>query len=238
VGSLHAAKRRWSLAFGALDAAYKIFLKLGDRHHAGKSMIKRALFANNYGQTEVALKNSRAGLELIDPSQDSKLALMARYNQILFLADCGKFREADRAIFEGRAEFESVLGRAEAIRLRWLEGRVDAGLGRLASAERRLTEARDGFADLEMKFSAGVTSLELSHVCLRQKRVRAASDHALEAESMFRQLKIYPDQIVAVAILAECFRQRVATPMLVQDVITYLSRSEHNPGEKFELRRV
>ena len=238
VGSLYAAQRQWSLTFGALDAAHKTFLELGDRHHAGKALIKRALFANYNGQTEVALENNRAGLAIIDPLVDPKLETMAKYNQILFLADCGKFREADRAIFEGRAGFKSALGRAESIKLRWLEGRVDAGLGRFPSAERRLTEARDGFSELEMKFAAALISLELSHVCLRWKKARAAADHAFEAEAVFRELKIYREQIVAVAILAECFRQRVATPKLVQDVIAFVSRAEHNPGKTFELRPV
>jgi hypothetical protein len=238
VASLHAAQRRWSLANGALDAAAKIFLRLGDRHYAGKVHIQRALYQNNHGNSEAAIESNGTGLKLIDPEADPKLAVMATYNQILFLVDSGKYRDAERAIFEGRRGFEGRLGRVEKLKLLALEGKVDAGLGRFASAERRLTEARDGFAELGMTFAAALLSLELSHVCLQRKRVRAASDHAFEAVSAFRELKIHREQIVAVAILAECFRYRVATPTLVRDVITYVSRAEHNPGEPFKIRRV
>lgn len=238
VASLHAAQRRWIVADSALEAAAKIFLSLGVRHHAGKVHIQRALYQNNHGDSEAAIATNCAGLKLIDPEADSKLAVMARYNQILFLVDSEKYRAAERAIFEGRREFEASLGRVEKLKLIALEGKVDAGLGRFPSAERRLTEARDGFSELEMKFAAALISLELSHVCLRWKKARAASGHAFDAEASFRELKIYREQIVAVAILAECFRQRVATPKLVQDVIAFVSRAEHNPGKTFELRPV
>jgi tetratricopeptide (TPR) repeat protein len=237
VASLHAAQRRWSLSFSALDAAKKLLAQLEDRHSIGRVQLKRALYQSNDGRPEEALATNTEALRLIDAKFDPKLALKAKYNQILFLADCGKYREAERAIFEGRREFEASLGHVEKIRLKWLEGRIDAGLERFPSAERRLTEARDAFAELGMKFAAVLTSLELAHVCLRQKRVGQATEHALDAETVFRQLDIRREQIVAVATLAECFRQRVATPTLVQDVIAFVQRAEHHPGEEFEIRR-
>jgi hypothetical protein len=143
-------------------------------------------------------------LELIDHEADPKLALMAKYNQIFFLVDCGKYREAVRNLFAARRDFGRQLGRVEKLKLLAVEGKIDAGLGRFANAERRLSEARDGFSELRMTYAVALTDLELSLVYLQRKKAQAASEHALEAESSFRELKIRREQIGAVAILTEC----------------------------------
>lgn len=235
--SLHGSQRRFSLAYGALDAAHGLFTELGDRHCAGKVLIKKALYAHLHGHSEVAVEENKAGLALIDPREEPKLAVIARYNQAEFLAACGQYREAERQIFDSRRELETGFGRVEKLKLKGLEAKIDAGLGRFPSSERRFVEARDGFARLGMKFHAVLMDLELAHLLLRQERTEEAAAYALEAEQVFHQLQIHREMLVAVATLAECFRQRLATPAMVEDVISFVVRAEHNPDEKFEIRR-
>jgi hypothetical protein len=234
--SLHGTQRHFDLAYRALDEAYRLFIDLGDRHCAGRVLIKKALYAHLDGRSEKALEDNRAGLALIDPEEDPRLAVMARYNQSEFLVQCGEYQEAERKLFELRPELEASLGRMEKLKLQGLEAKIDAGLGRFAAAERRFLEARDGFARLDMKLAAVLMSLELAHLCLLQKRAREAAAHTLEAEQVFRHLQIHREMLAAVVTLAECFRQEVATPAIVEDVIAFMVRAEHNPGEKFEVQ--
>lgn len=235
--SLHGTRRRFDEAYVALGSAFALFMELGDRNCAGKALIKKALYAHVHGHSEVAAKENRAGLELIDADEEPKLAVIARYNQVEFLSACGQFREAERQLFESRSAIEAALGRVEKTKLAWLEARIDAGLDRFESAERRFLSAREGFAVLGMQYHAVVMGLELSHLLLRQGRTDEAASFALEAEQVCQQVQVQREMLAAVATLAECFRRKLATPALVAEVISFAVQAEHDPGASLESRR-
>lgn len=235
--SLHGALRRFDEAYVALNSAFALFMELGDRHCAGKALIKKALYAHYHGHSEVAAKENRAGLELIDPAEEPRLVVLARYNQAEFLSASGQFGEAERHLFEFRHEIEASLGRVEKTKLAWLEARIDAGLGRFASAERRILGARDAFAELGMRFHAGVMGLELALLLLRQGRTAEAAAFASEAELVFQQLQIQREMLAAVATLAECLRRKLATPAMVEEVISCMVKAEQSPGDRSEAHR-
>jgi len=93
----------------------------------------------------LAVDYLQAGIGKLDPGRDPELAAITEYLLIHTVVDCGNFREAsERLLASGLREAfaEDPLNLAK---LRWLEGRIAAGLGKLPRAERALLQVREQF---------------------------------------------------------------------------------------------
>lgn len=232
--SYYGTRREFPLAFAALEAAHDLYLSVEDRHRAGRTLIKKAIYKHYSGKSEEAKVLNQQGLALIDESREPGLALIAGINHLWFLVACGRFREAAAALFKIRPACVAQGGQVQRIRLRWLEGQIDAGQGELARAAGIFCDVRKEFIRLEMGFHAALTSLDLSLLCMRQKRTRDAWDWALEAEQMFAALEIQREALAAVAVLTRCFQQGKATLPLLESVVDFVRRSETGLDERFE----
>ena len=221
--SLFGTLRQFPLALQALTMLAGLHRDAGDDHLAGRALITKALYLFYQGQAEEACTTIAEGLALIDRDRDPSLALVAAFDQILFLVDCGRFQEAKRALFENRPRFTDQ-GRVAKLKLRGIEGRISYGLRRLKSAEIAFREAKEGFAGVEMGFACALTGLDLAMTLLRLGRREEAVREGLESSATFTALGIHREILGAARLLEEICRAEITDLKMLEATAQYLRR--------------
>jgi tetratricopeptide (TPR) repeat protein len=234
--SLHRARRELSQAQAALAVACSIYLRYGQRHMAGRTLLNQALFASAAGEPEMALRLVAEGLSLVEENLDPELVVWAIHNQICFLVDAGHYDEARKLLFLNRGRLLQAEGRVPALKMLWVEGRIDAGRGQLARAEATFRETREGFEALGLGYQAASATLDLATAVLRQGRAAEARGLVLEAAEAFTALRIQRDALMAVLYLKETFTCGAAEVPLLEEVAAFLRRAEHGGSARFEPR--
>lgn len=231
--SLRKDQRRLDVAVEALDTAGRLYREAGETHLAGRVLITKGICTAHLGCSKEAAEILQEGLAAIDPARDPQLAVSGRYNYIHSLADCAQYRKASRFLLE------SGLGEAFAaeplnlLKLRWLEGRIHAGLGRLEKAEAALAAARAGFFEKNQHYDAALAGLDLLGVWLRQDRAAEARALAEDVLETFNDLGIQSEALKALRYLREACRRQAATPALVQTVAGFLRQLSWQPLLRF-----
>ena len=237
---LHASflgsRRRFGLAFSTLDVVVALYLDLGERHLAGRTLIIKAMYSHYGGQSEDAIRLSQEGIPLLEKDREPELTFFAAHNRILFLVACGRFREAKKELFLYGADFKNVEGKVYHLKLRWLQAQVSAGLEEWESAEVAFLEAKDGFERAGMTFHAALASLDLSLLWMRQGQSRDAEALGREAADVFIALGIQREALGCVMILKEAFKKRKATVVLLEGVVEFLRQSQIDPDARFTPR--
>ncbi|HEX4966733.1 MAG TPA: hypothetical protein VF173_38335 [Thermoanaerobaculia bacterium] len=228
--SLMGDLRRFDLAETALDLVLSIHRRRGDEHSTGRALISKGMYAGYQGNAEESVRLIEEGLDLIDEERDPRLVLIAFHNLARFLMDCGRLREARIALFKAKARGIDLGGRINELKLRWLEGQVNAGLGELERAELALAEVKQGFEEAGLGYKAALAGLELASVMLRQKRTTPAIAEVLAAVETFLSLGIAREVTASVLLLRKSFERKAADAVLLEYVIGLLRRSDEAPA--------
>jgi len=229
--------RRWfKLALKSLDAVHAFHMRNGNRHMAGRALVTKGLYTIYSGQPEKALKLLVTALSLIDEEIDPELASDAHQNHIRALIESGQFQEARKALFQNAARFKDFAGKINRIKIGWMRATIDAGLESFQSAELGFQKARRGLRAAGMDFHVALVSLEMSLLHLRQARTAEARKEASKAAKVFRKLKVHRELLVAMGVVQRSFEIGAANVTLLESVIEYVRRAEHDPGLRFEPR--
>ncbi|MES1245573.1 MAG: tetratricopeptide repeat protein [Acidobacteriota bacterium] len=232
--SLRNTQGRFDEAARLLDRCFDLYREAGDRHQQGRTLILKGMVVGEGPRLREAIRLLRRGLDRIDPALEPRLVLAARHNLIWFLNDLGKHQEALALLEQSRSLYLEVGNRMHLARLRWLEGRIALGLGRLDAAERSLSITRGAFLEQEISFDAAMVSLDLAVVHARRGDAVAVKRIVSEIVPVFQACQVHPEAIAALLLFREASEaERVASGFLDR-MATYLRRSRHNPELRFE----
>jgi tetratricopeptide (TPR) repeat protein len=234
--SLAADSRNFALACNTLSFVYKFHLRKGNKHLAGRALIKRGLYIGYAGQPEQAIRITRAGLRLIDQKLDPGLVVAGVHNVLWFLVECREFREARKVLFSHRPNYQEG-SRINLLRLRWLEARIHAGLAELDSAMSSLRALTVDFKEVGRGYDSALAALDLAEVLLKRKEATEAREIILKAVNVFKELGIDRERLMAVVLLRYAIEQGTAAFALAEmlaEVTAFLRRAEHDPNAKFE----
>jgi tetratricopeptide (TPR) repeat protein len=234
LASYYGARRRFEMARTALDVTLGIYRRQGDRQLAGRALLKMGTYTGYAGRPEEAIRLTREGLARLDEEREPGLVFIAVHNLARWLTDCGQFREARKLLWQNRARQEHAGGALNQLKIRWLEGEINAGLGELERAETAFHTVRDGFAEAGLRYTAAVASLDLATVWLRQGRDAEARQLALAAAEVFLALGIHREALGAVLILQKALEVSQASAALLESVARFLRRAEDDPTARFE----
>lgn len=227
-------RRRFQEAAAGLKKVYRGYRSLGDRHLAGRTLVQLGICATYAGHPEQALAILRRSLDLIDAARNPSVAYAAAHSQVSILCDCGRFREAERQLFELRPFQQAQGGRINRLKLRWLEGRIDAGQEKLERAEATLLEVQEGMTAIGRAYDAALASLDLAAVLMGRGNTRQAREAALTAYRVFAALQIHREALTSLVVLRNAFEAGMATRVMVEKVASFLRRLESDPEAKFE----
>ena len=222
--SVFRAQRRFPEAYAALDACRDLYLSLGERHLAGRTLIKKVATLVLEGSAETALAVAAEAFPLVDGQRDPELVLFLAHNALLALVDVGRHEKAAALLWRVRRLNRADITAVDQVRLVGLEARIEAAAGRLDRAEHLFREAFEGFMGAGRSYPAALVAIDLSGVLLaagRPGEVLPLLDDALE---LFRLLKIDREAMAAVVLLRQAAAQGEATTALARATVAMLDR--------------
>ncbi len=228
--SLLADSRHFEAACEALDVVYKTQLQHGDRHLAGRALIKKGLYIDYKGHPGGAIPVIRQGLTMIDGERDPSLLFAALHNLARCLMEIGQLRSARSLLWENRRRYKQELGRVNDLKLLWLQAQIDLGLGDRERAKERFCSVKDGFWEARLPYKEALVSLELALVYANEGRAAEARTLGMEAAEVFLSLGIERESMSAVLLLRRAFELRVLPVALLTSVLEFLRETEKGPG--------
>ena len=201
--SLARAQRRFDEALELLRLATTIFLKSGEHHRAGSSMVTMSIVHNHRGDPERAIQVLSDALGLIDAEKDPRLMLYARHNLTIYLADLGRIEEAQAEYHKNRALYRDFSDEWTQNRRKWVKAKITRGLGRSKQAETLFLQARAGFLAEEAIYDTALVSLELTTLYAEQGRIAEVKSLAQEMVPIFASRQIHREALAAVSFFLQ-----------------------------------
>jgi tetratricopeptide (TPR) repeat protein len=230
---LRRAQHRFEESLELLEDAIAIYREVNEPHLQGRALLVKGLALRYKGDLKGAADCFRTSLFLLDGPREPRLLVSGQYNLIGCLQDAGRNSEAAALIPDAKKMIEQVGFRADLMRLRWLEGRVLASLGRLAEAEEALTEVRETFIEDGVAFDAALVSLDLATIYLRQDRSAETRLLAEEILPIFQAREIYQEALASLIVFQRAVEREQLTLGLVQEIASYLEEARNNPHLRF-----
>lgn len=198
--SLRVAQARYEEAASLLDQAVALQQEANQSEALARALIKRASVARHLEHSDAALEDLARARALVDPQRNPFLYLCSVIGEVPILIDREQFEEAGRTLTSAEDAFEAANERWWELRFRYLQGRVEFGLGNLQRAERLLGDARSGFLEAGLPQDTANASLDLALVHLAQGRTADVRRLTSEIAPVFRSLGVPRDAMAALAL--------------------------------------
>jgi tetratricopeptide (TPR) repeat protein len=228
--SLRKAQRRLDEACRLLDRVHRAYMKIGERHLAGRALMKKGITLELQKRPAEALRSLRKAITLIDAERDPQLHAAAHHSILKTLVDSERYAEAGKLLLESDLRRKFSGDPLNLLRLRWVEAKILAGRGRLKDAETVLAEVRHGFLEHRLAYVAAVAGLDQAEVMLRQgKKV-----HELACDILARceEHAVDPEAVQALVVYEVLCANGVATVRATRTVRDYVEQFQDNPGKR------
>ena len=254
------SKRRWRTGsandsslldetrlFG-MEASLRIEQRLLDE---GLSLLNQALMVSTRGDERDRLLIQKARtLEFLDQYEeaisilrqmspdceinDLRLGWLQRFTWMANLCHLGRHQEAEAMLPKLRTLTLSLGNALDAIRLRWLEGRILAGLGRRVEGIEILSGVSDEFTALGIAFDTALAKLELAVLYMEEGRTAEVKILARQMGPVFQAQGVHQEALAALKLFREAVEQEVITLDLARRLANYFRRAQHNSGLQLE----
>ena len=231
--SLHRDLRQFDEAARLLDRVIAIHQKVGSWNLLGRALLQRSAICGETGDLETEMILLRRALDLMDPNDEPRSFLGARHNLITALNQSGRSREAFALLFHTRPLYFKMGDRLSLLRLRWLEGTVAVGLGRLEQAEVAFREVRDAYAEMSLDYDVALVSLEIAGLYVRQGRTADVLRLTEEMLVVFSAREIHREALQALTYLCNAARLEGVELSLVREVSEFFKELRVNPEARF-----
>lgn len=232
--SLYRDQRRFAEAGHALDRVIALYQELGQWHLLGRALKQRSMICGESGDLESEIVLLRRALDLLDPQEEPRTFLAARHNLILALNESGRSREAFVLLFHTRPLYLKMGDRMNLLRLRWVEGSVALGLGRIEQAAAAFREVRDSFVELGVDYDAALVSLDLASTYILQGHTGEVRQLAAEMLTVFQSRSIHREALAALLFFRQAAEVDQAGIGLVRRVSEFLKKVQSDPSLRFE----
>lgn len=213
--SLLRAQRRLGEAMALVEQALALYQEQDDAEGMGNAFLKKAKILEEQGNIPGAIEALRRSIGLAVPH--SRLDLYARHNLVLCLAQAGRYEEADRFLAEIRETFARGGQPLDLLRLRWAEGKVALGMGRLPDAETALREVQEELLARSMGYDAALVSLDLAVLFARERRTDDLKRLASEMLQVFESRDVHREAVAALLLFQNaCEEERLSVELAGQ----------------------
>jgi tetratricopeptide (TPR) repeat protein len=232
--SLLTKQRRFSKALGLLRRSMAIFLELGEKHRAGRTLVGMATVHSFAGEPEQAIFLLYRALPLIDAAREPRLLLIARHNLIDDLIETGQFMEAQKMLVKARPLYQRFPQSWFQNPRKWHEGKIARGLGRVDRAETFLLAARDGFLLSGAAYDTALVSFDLASLYAEQGRMAELKRLAEEMVPVFSSRQIHREALAALDYWRQAVEAEEAGAAVIARIAAFLKKAQHNPELRFQ----
>jgi len=230
--SLHIDLRQLPEALRLLDEAAQAAPQTGPIRARLLCKLSNAL--EQMGDSQGSIAALREGMAQIDRDAEPRLLCMLLFNFMESLCAVGRAAEAERMLPELRRLQTQVGSGLNQLRLRWLEGKIDAGLGHLDAAIAALSSVRAAFADEDIRYDEALAGMELAGLYLEQGRTADVKRLVREMEPVFRAKSVHEEAQKALRLFRRAVELETVTVELVRRIVVYLRRAQNDPKLRFE----
>jgi len=217
-----------------LASAYRRYLRIGERHMAGRVLLTRGSCRFLDGQPVEAIRHFRQALSLLDAGRDPQLIETAQHNLLDALADAGEFREASELLLQSGLRQKFADDPLNLLRLRWVEAKILAGHGRYAEAEKALSDVRASFRLRRLELVATIAGLDLAKVLFQQGKLDQLYKLVRELRVAAEAYQLQDSVSRALGTLEVTCQVQVVTLAMVEAVQRFFQRLQHNPRFNWE----
>jgi tetratricopeptide (TPR) repeat protein len=226
--SLFAIRSRFRSALEVFSRLHALHQRRGDRHHAGRTLIHAGGYLGYWGMPEMGLRLTSEGMAMIDAELDPDLQASTLLAYIDLLVDCRRFQEAGDQFRQHRSRMLAGQGLLLRLKVKTLEGRLEAGLGNLERAARSFTTASRRFRKAGSRRMAALIALELAAVRMRQGRFEEANPIIEDAVEQLAAIEAAGEALTALRLLRASRELSSITSSELQDVAELLRRSNRS----------
>lgn len=209
--ALRLTQGRTPEAVRLLRRAHRTYRRLGEPHLAARTLISLAAAYEKAGRLPAAIRAVYLGGRGLDPGREPELRLGAVHNLILYLHEAGYCWEALALLREAAPLYRLRAGHVRILRMRWLESRLLAGVGREGEAVETLEEVRRGFLAIGMGFDAALAALELAASHAGADRHEEVARLAAETYPVFLAEGIGGEALATLSLWLQAVERREAT---------------------------
>lgn len=222
LGSLRLDQRRWEEARTLVDRSLTLYQKSQDGHGAAKAFLQKAKILKLMGDVEGSIELLRTSDETIDPHREPRLYAYARQSLLTSLNLAGRSQEAECLLPGVRELYRAIAEPLDWLRLRWTEGEILQGLGRLDEAEAAYREVRQDFMVRNKSYDVALISLDLATVFASQGRTEELKRLAAELIAVFESQEIHREAMAALLLFQQACLEERATLELIREIAARL----------------
>jgi len=233
-GAFYKDQRKFGKAEEILDLAYRIYLKLGQRHLAGRVLISKGLNLVYAEQQREAIAYFEQGLAMVDVARDPQLFAAAHHNLLLALTGERRFQEASELLLKSGLRKVFARDPLNLLRLRGIEAMILAGRGRLVEAERAFGQIQEGFSARRLDLPAAVVGMERAKVLLQMGCRGEAHELSLDLYRRAQERNLSKAAVTAILTFEVACRYKKAEPEHAERVRRFLDRHQHDRHLRWE----
>lgn len=211
--SLRIKQDRFGEALALLDQA----LGTAEPAAMGALYIRKAHAQEESGDSAGALLTLETAKAHIDPVRQPRLHFARRFNRVGNLVNLKRHAEGRARLPQLQEMVLDLGGELDFWRVRWLEGRLAAGLDDRAVAITALEEVRREFAARDILYDVGLVTLELAALYLEAGRWSTVQAMARKAAVDFSRDGVEAEARVAMKLFCEAaVRERLTIQLLAE----------------------
>lgn len=189
----------------------------------------------NYEQAIAALQEASRWMTSQTPLH---LIFIQQKNLLVNLCHLGRHWEAERLLPEVWELGRDLGSESELVRLWWLQGRVDEGLGRLEEAQETLLRVQQEFRASGNVYDAALVALDRANLFLKRGETGMVKALVAEMAPVFNDEGVHLEAQKALRLFQEAAEREAVSRELVAQISKYLNRARRAPGLCFEPKRI
>jgi len=230
--SLRISLRQVPEALRLLDQAARVAPQTGSIQ--ARLLCKRANALYRMGDLAGSIAVLRKGLATIECEDEPRLFFMLQSNLAERLTETGQSAVAAE-MFPGLRRLQAHVGNGlNQIRMRWLEGKIEAGLGQIDQAIETLSWVRAALDSEEVRYDEAQAGMELAELYLKKDRTADVKRLVRLMEPVFRAQGVHEEARKALDLFRRAVETESATPALAGRVVAFLRRAQHDPELRFQ----
>ncbi len=232
-GSFLVARRRFAEADALLVRLVGRFRQRGERAHAGKLTLKRAIATAYAGEPDRALQLAYEALVFLKETESLEHRLNALQLIVAWNIQLGNVKEASECADLMRAQYRRHMGAIDRAKFLWLDARIHDGTLRRNVAEGLFRRAKAQFERLGLPFQAALVGLDLAVMLVERRRAAEARELiATELVPTFRSIGIAREGLASLVLLERATEAATLDAALIRSVLRDLERAGPHPGPK------
>jgi tetratricopeptide (TPR) repeat protein len=234
LGSLRREQRRFDESEECLEKAESIYREAGEDHWLGHTLVTHAKLHYDAGDVEKAIGLYEKALDLIDQKADPRLEFCLLMGLAGAHQEQSDYDQASKLLAKANKLAEAQSNALDALRLRWIQGKVAYGQGKLEQAESSFDAVRSDFMDRDLDYEAALVSLDTAQVYAQQGRTAEMKQLAEAMLPIFRSRNIHREATAALLVFQKAALAEKASLKMVQEIASYLREARDNPQLRYK----